>query len=101
VVELLKQLTEAFAINICAYAVMRNHSHIVVHVDRSQALAWTDKEVISRWTMLYKPTPIVARYLDDFVLTQAEQDAVAEEVDKWRHRLYDISWLPIQKPGPA
>jgi REP element-mobilizing transposase RayT len=93
VVELLKQLSEAFAINICAYAVMHNHSHIVVHVDRSQALAWTDEEVVSRWTMLYKPTPIVARYLDGFVLTQAEQDTVAEEVEKWRHRLYDISWF--------
>jgi hypothetical protein len=31
----LKQLTEAFAINIRAYAVMHNHSHTVVRVDQS------------------------------------------------------------------
>jgi REP element-mobilizing transposase RayT len=33
VVDQLKQLTEVFSIDICAYAVMRNHTHTVVKID--------------------------------------------------------------------
>ncbi|MCU7920276.1 MAG: hypothetical protein KZQ95_18240 [Candidatus Thiodiazotropha sp. (ex Epidulcina cf. delphinae)] len=54
VVERLKQLSAVFAINICAYAVM--HNHTMVCVDKPQALAWTHEEVIARWTSLYHPS---------------------------------------------
>jgi hypothetical protein len=89
----LKQLADIFSISICAYAVMHNHTHTVLKVDRHQALNWHDDEVIERWTTLYKPSPIVSRYLDGIELTQAERLVVAEDVEKWRHRLYDISWF--------
>ncbi|MES9851979.1 MAG: alpha-amylase family glycosyl hydrolase [Candidatus Thiodiazotropha sp. L084R] len=93
VVDQLKQLTEVFAIGICAYAVMHNHNHIVVKVDQSSALAWSNDEVISRWTSLYHPSPIVARYLEGIKLSKAEKRVVSEDIEKWRHRLYDISWF--------
>jgi REP element-mobilizing transposase RayT len=93
VVDHLKQLTEVFAIDICAYAVMHNHTHTVVKIDQQRALAWSDEEVITRWTALYKPSPIVARHLDGIKLTKAEQSVVEEDIEKWRHRLYDISWF--------
>lgn len=93
VVDLLKHLSEVFAIDICAYAVLHNHSHIVFRVDREKALAWSGDEVIAQWTSLYKPSPIVERYLDGFNLTTAEKKVVAEDIEKWRHRLYDISWF--------
>ncbi|MET0081126.1 MAG: transposase [Candidatus Thiodiazotropha lotti] len=93
VVELLKQLSEVFSIDICAYAVMRNHSHIVFRVNREKALAWCGDEVVTRWTALYKPSSIVGRYLDGFNLSKAEIKAVEVDIEKWRHRLYDISWF--------
>ncbi len=93
IVEKLKQLDGVFSISICAYAVMHNHTHTVVKVDRETALNWRDEEVISRWTRLYKPSPIIDRYLNGAKLTKAELDVVAEDVEKWRHRLYDISWF--------
>lgn len=93
VVDQLKQLTEVFAIGISAYAVMHNHNHIVVKVDQSCALAWSKDEVIFRWTRLYNPSPIVARYLDGIELSKAEKAVVSEDIEKWRHRLYDISWF--------
>jgi putative transposase len=93
VADQLKQLTQVFAIDICAYAVMHNHTHIVVKVDQQRALAWDKNEVIDRWTTLYKPTPIVARYLAGIKLSKAEQAVVNQEIKKWRHRLYDISWF--------
>ena len=86
-----KHLSEVFSIDICAYAVMQNHTHIVFRVDREKALAWCGDEIVSRWTTLYKPSPIVERYLDGFKLSKAEKKVVAEDIEKWRHRLYDIN----------
>ncbi|MCU7849527.1 MAG: transposase [Candidatus Thiodiazotropha sp. (ex Lucinoma kastoroae)] len=93
IVEKLKQLDKVFSISICAYAVMHNHTHTVLKVDREAALKWCDEEVISRWTNLYKPSPIINRYLNGIKQSKAELDVVAEAIEKWRHRLYDISWL--------
>jgi REP element-mobilizing transposase RayT len=93
IVEKLKQLDGVFSISICAYAVMHNHTHTVLKINREAALEWSDDEVISRWTKLYKPSPIVARYLYGTKLTKAEWDVVAEDIEKWRHRLYDVSWF--------
>jgi REP element-mobilizing transposase RayT len=93
IVEKLKQLDGVFSISICAYAVMHNHSHTVLEVDRETALKWSVDEVISRWTKLYKPSPIVDRYLNGMNLTEAELDVVDEDAEKWCHRLYDISWF--------
>jgi hypothetical protein len=72
---------------------MHNHTHTVLKIDRESALKWSDDEVISRWTSLYKPSPIVSRYLNGIKLSKAERDVVAEDIEKWRHRLYDISWF--------
>jgi REP element-mobilizing transposase RayT len=51
-------LAEIFAIDICAYAVMSNHYHIVFHINRSEANGWSNSEVIRRWHQLYKPVPV-------------------------------------------
>jgi REP element-mobilizing transposase RayT len=40
VTDRLTELTEVFAIDICAYAVMSNHYHLVLRVDRERAVAW-------------------------------------------------------------
>jgi putative transposase len=56
-------------------------------------LKWSDDEVIARWTVLYKPSPIVSRHLGGHNLTKPERKVVAEEIEKWRHRLYDVSWF--------
>lgn len=53
IVDRLKQLTVVFAIDICAYAVMSNHYHVILHVDTQCAAEWNEQEVIARWERLF------------------------------------------------
>jgi REP element-mobilizing transposase RayT len=45
-------LAAIFAIDICAYAVMSNHYHVVLQIDKGEADAWSIDEVIERWHCL-------------------------------------------------
>ncbi|MBX2858434.1 MAG: transposase, partial [Cellvibrionaceae bacterium] len=45
----LKFLSYVYAIDICAYAVMSNHYHVVLHVDKERAVGWSQREVAERW----------------------------------------------------
>jgi REP element-mobilizing transposase RayT len=44
----LLELDQIFAIDVCAYAVMSNHTHIVLHVNAQQAKSWSVIEVLER-----------------------------------------------------
>jgi len=46
----LAELAGVFSVGACACAVMSNHYHLVLHINQPQALAWSDDEVIERWT---------------------------------------------------
>jgi REP element-mobilizing transposase RayT len=89
----IKQLSEIFAIDTCAYSVLSNHYHVILHVDTESAKEWNEQEVIERWGRLFSLPVIVQRYLANEAITQAERDAVSELLRKWRIRLYDISWF--------
>ncbi|ESP93722.1 transposase [Pseudoalteromonas luteoviolacea] len=92
-VERIKLLSSVFSIEIAAYAIMSNHYHLVVKVNRQQALSWSGDEVISRWYKLYKGSPIVDRSLLGDTLSEVEELLKSELIEKWRARLYDISWF--------
>jgi hypothetical protein len=93
VIDRLAVLTNIFAIEVCAYAVMTNHYHVVVRIDRNQAAAWPDKEVIERWQQLFSLPALVARFQAEERLSRAERDVVTELISHWRSRLYDLSWF--------
>jgi hypothetical protein len=44
--ERLQLLTTMFAIDVCAYAILSNHYHMVLHVDRARAQTWSLREVV-------------------------------------------------------
>jgi hypothetical protein len=63
IVERMRLLSQVFAIDVCAYAIMSNHYHLVLYVDTTSAKSWIDEEVAQRWTALYKAPMLVTRWL--------------------------------------
>ncbi|KGJ96670.1 transposase [Colwellia psychrerythraea] len=91
--EKLLALSQTFAIEVCAYAVMSNHTHIVLCVDVEQAKKWSLHEVVTRWHQLFKGTLITQQYLRGDKLIKSLQQILEETAQVYRARLTDISWL--------
>jgi hypothetical protein len=92
-VERIKILSSIFAIDIAAYAIMSNHYHLVLKVNRDAALNWSDEQVIERWYQLYHGCILVDRYKAGEKLDSGCLLRINEIVNEWRNRLYDISWF--------
>jgi hypothetical protein len=103
VLDRLRQLSDIFAIDICAYAILSNHYHVVLHVDREKANSWTENEAITQWTQLYKGHLLADRYLAGEVMSSAERVALSELIDEWRYQMSSPQSLKgyslIQMPG--
>ena len=93
VVDRLKKLSSIFSLEVCAYAVMSNHYHVVLHVDTAQAMAWSTRETLQRWTQLFDGPLLVQRYLAGALLGEAEQLRVKEYAEEYCCRLQSISWF--------
>ena len=39
-----------------------NHYHVIVRIDRDQALQWSDKEVVHRWCELFNGDVLINRF---------------------------------------
>src|SRR5690554_1062462 len=89
----IKQLAAVFTIDVAAYAVMSNHYHVVLRVNREVADALTWDEVMERWCQLFKGPLLVQRFRAGQALTPPELEMVDEIVDGWRQRLMNISWF--------
>lgn len=88
----LLSLTKIFALDICAYAVMSNHYHVVLHIDNQQAESWDTTAIIYRWHQLFNGTALTQRFQRGDRLDKSEQIAVENQAAIWRERLCDISW---------
>ncbi len=86
-------LADIFAIDIAAYAIMSNHYHLVLHIDRDTANNWSAAEVIAQWQRLFKGSVLSQRYSQQEKLSRAEQDALNQQISEWRERLMSISWF--------
>ena len=88
----IKELAQAFAVDIYAYAVMTNHVHLVVGTDPARVADWVDCEVARRWLLLF-PGPGGKR-------GEAPEEAAILALSKnpgrlasCRQRLADVSWF--------
>ena len=80
-------LASVFSIDICAYAVMSNHTHVVVCVDKDLADSWSIKEVVRRWHQLYQGTLLSQKYQRGDALSKGETISLEETVTIYRQRL--------------
>lgn len=90
IVDKVAELSDVFAIDVCAYAVMSNHYHLVLYVDQDGCQSWSDDDVIERWYRLFKGHVLVDRYLSGEVDKPLKIQVL---IDEWRQRLMDISWF--------
>jgi hypothetical protein len=93
ILDRLIELTGCFAISCAGYALLSNHYHLVLFVDRETALHWSTNEVIERWRQLFKGSVLADRYLAGERFSRAEKAALDQLVEQWRDRLSDISWF--------
>lgn len=87
----LRILASTFAIDVCAYAIMSNHYHIVVKLQSTRD--WPDDKVLRHWLTLHRGPLLAQRYRDGETLSPVEQQSLSEVIQLWRTRLQDLSWF--------
>ena len=86
-------LSSIFAIDVCAYAVMSNHYHIVVRLSPEQIQDASDQEVCRRWQCLFKGSLLFQQHCEGKPLKDFEQVVVDAEIAVYRQRLCDLGWF--------
>ena len=87
------ELADIFAVDICAYAVMSNHVHLVLTIRQDVALKWDDREVAKRWLRLFGGRPDVKNWLAGQSQSEAQKQAALDWIATYRARLFDLSWF--------
>ena len=93
IVARLSELTQLFCIDISAYAIMSNHYHLVVRIQKQRAVDLSIEDVVARWSALFSLPFLAKRYADNEVLSDAEIDEAIRQIELRRARLYDLSWF--------
>jgi len=88
IVDRLRFLSGIFAIEVCAFAVMDDHHHSVLHVKPDIVKTWSDREVAIRWLTLYPKQKKAPTEIQILALTNCP-DRIAE----LRKRLCSLSWF--------
>ena len=92
-VERIKFLASVFAIDVCAYAVMSNHYHLVLFVNQDELNSWSDEEVMERWGSLFPASTLKIKNLLKATDNAATRALHQEKIALWRKNLGDISWF--------
>lgn len=93
VVDRIRLLSSLFAIDVCAYAVMSNHYHLVLKLCPEQLDDLSDDQIMDRWCALFKGPLLVQNYRSGESLSSAERSTVSDIVSAWRRKLASISWF--------
>lgn len=88
----LLHLADSFAVGLYAWAVMSNHTHVVLRIDPRLPWTWSDEEVATRWARLRRTLDAEddSRQVRMRAHTLLSQPARLEEI---RLRLGSLSWF--------
>ena len=87
-------LSDVFAIDLMSFAIMDNHTHLVLFANLDLAKQWSNVEVLKRWTKLGKLPLLCQLYLSKdwrSKLNDVELSIVLEQIDVYRAKLANIS----------
>lgn len=87
------ELADIFSIDVCAYAIMHNHYHIILHINPERIAQWSDKQVCEHWHRIYKGSELSRRLIQNVPLNHEEQSLLSDDIQRWRNQLIDISWF--------
>jgi REP element-mobilizing transposase RayT len=94
IVDRLRHLASIFAIDVCAYAIMENHSHTILRTRPDIVASWSNLEVATHWIML---CPLKRRVKGKPIPSVEDQiHALADWPDRiavLRKRLCSLSWF--------
>ena len=93
VVDRIRLLSSLFAIDVCAYAVMSNHYHLVLKVCPQQLADLSEDDIMDRWCALFKGPLLIQNYRSGEDLKLFERAGVSDIVNVWRSKLSSISWF--------
>ncbi|MGQ8365931.1 transposase [Glaciecola sp. 1036] len=90
--ERIEFLISIFCIQICTYAIMSNHYHLVLKISQQDGAVLSDQDVILRWGKLYRLPGIV-----ELALLSPQKGLnkliISQFAKKYRARLLNISWF--------
>jgi len=89
----IRVLSSLFAVDVCAYAVMSNHYHLVLKLVPDLARDWADDDVLERWCSLFKGPVLVQRYRAGAAVNEAERETVRNITAVYQNRLTSLSWF--------
>ncbi|NRD73696.1 transposase [Shewanella sp. VB17] len=87
------KLSDVFAIDVAAYAVMSNHLHIVLYIDLDKANVWSDREVVEQWHQCFNGTALTQKFARGEVIDEHQVSQLKHLIATYRSRLSDISWF--------
>ena len=88
-------LSQAFALQVCAFAVMSNHLHVVTRTRPDWVESWSDEEVARRWLLVFpkrkgpKGKQLPASSAEIKAICKSEEPGI----DVVRKRLVSVSWF--------
>lgn len=89
IVDRIKLLAQVFCIDICAYAVMSNHYHVVLHVNTDKARKLSLAKMLERWAKVFPKDAL--KYQNELATYTADKRSTLR--DKFYNTLTDISWF--------
>jgi REP element-mobilizing transposase RayT len=90
----LKELASFFAVEVCGYAVMSNHLHVVLRSRPDLAQRWTDEEVALQWRRLFPARdPLTGLAGEPSAQDLSTITSDSGRVTELRKRLASLSWF--------
>ncbi|WP_051143760.1 hypothetical protein [Psychromonas hadalis] len=92
-IDRIRDLTDVFCIEVCAYAIMSNHYHLVLYVNETELKDCSDANICERLGKIYSIPPIVLRWQKGELHSDAQKEMALSVIGEWRSRLSNISWF--------